>query len=136
MLLAIGLATVYVVFFTHWFQPQVVRIFHVTRNLRAEPRRGNALPNFIFGMSREIRLTELKVVPLAGFETNHDILPVWHLISDSNSVPVKTFFYGEFIRGMRPYFKGVGPEALETNIPYRMFVTAGKITGQHDFEVK
>jgi hypothetical protein len=61
---------------------------------------------------------------------------LWHLVSDSNSVPVKTFFYGEYIRGMRPNLKGAGPEALQTNVTYRMFVRAGKAAGQHDFDLQ
>jgi hypothetical protein len=90
----------------------------------------------IFGVNRQLRFTELKVVPLAGFETNKSVLPVWHLVSDSNSAPVKSFFYGQFIGGMRPAIKGVRPEPLETNVTYRLLVTAGKIKGEHDFELK
>jgi hypothetical protein len=51
-------------------------------------------------------------------------------------VPVKSFFYGQFIGGMKPAIKGVRPEPLETNVTYRLFLTAGKIKGEHDFELK
>jgi hypothetical protein len=37
---------------------------------------------------------------------------------------------------MRPAIKGVRPEPLETNVTYRLLVTAGKIKGEHDFELK
>jgi hypothetical protein len=136
LLFTLGLAAVYVIWFTDWFQPVTLRISHTHRDRRPNVQRGNALPGLKFGVNRECRLTEIKVVPLASYETNHDILPVWHLVSDSNSVPVKTFFYGEYIRGMRPNFKGSGPGALETNVTYRMFVRAGKAAGQHDFELR
>ena len=136
---ALALATIYVVWFTDLFRPATVQIFHTSRNVRQNFRRGGgggALPNLIFGVNRELRFTELKVVPLAGFLTNKNALPVWHLVSDSNSIPKKSFYYGEWIGGMRPALKGVRPEPLETNVTYRMFVTAGKIKGEHDFELK
>jgi len=136
LLFTLGLAVVYAIWFTDWFHPVALRISHTHRDLHPHLQHGNALPSLKFGVNGEFRLTEIKVVPLAGYETNHNVLPLWHLISDSNSVPVKTFFYGEYIRGMRPNFKGAGPEALETNVTYRMFVRAGKAAGQHDFELQ
>jgi len=136
MLFAIALAAVYLVWFTDWFKPQTVKIFHTSRDLRPRFQRRGGMPSLIFGVSRQLRFTELKVVPLAGLATNKNVLPVWHLVSDSNSVPVKSFFYGQFIGGMRPAIKGVRAEPLETNVTYRLFVIAGKIKGEHDFELK
>ena len=138
ILFAVGLATVYAVWFTGWFTPQTVQIFHTNRNLRLNLRpnlqRGGALPSLIFGVNRQLKLTELKVVPLAGFQTNKNVLPLWHLVSDSNSVPVKSFFYGQMIRAMKPAIKGTHPASLEPNTTYRLFVVAGKVKGEHDFE--
>jgi hypothetical protein len=136
---AVALAAAYVVWFTDWFRPQTLGIYHTSRYLRRNfrrPQRGDVLPTLIFGVSRPVHLTDLKVVPLAAFETNKDVLPVWHLVSDSNSVPVKTFFYGQWIGGMRPAIKGVRPEPLKTNVTYRLFLTAEHIKGEHDFELK
>jgi hypothetical protein len=136
ILFAVVLATVYVVWFSDWFKPKTVRIYHTSRNLRPNNGRGNAMPNLMFGVSPQVRLTELKVVPLDAYETNKDAAPVWHLVSESNSMPVKFFYYGEYIRGMHPAIKGVAANELETNVTYRMFITAGSIKGQHDFELK
>lgn len=133
ILFAVALAAVYVVWFADWFRPKTVHIFHTSRNLRPNLRYGTSL---IFGVNRPVRFTELKVVPLPAYETNKQAMPVWHLISDSNSVPVKTFVYGQPIGGMRPAIKGVRAEPLETNVTYRLFVTAGNVKGEHDFEVK
>jgi hypothetical protein len=137
-LFAVGLAVVYVVWFTNWFRPAQMRISHADRDSRPRLRQGtgNALPGLIFRISPEARFTELKVVSLAQFETNKDVVPVWHLVSDSNSVPTQEFSYGQFIRGMRPAIKGVRAEQLETNVTYRMFLTAGRMRAQHDFELK
>jgi len=139
VLCAVVLAGVYVIWFSGWFQPKTMQIFHTHRNLRVNVRRGPAsavMPDLIFGVNRATRLTELKIVPVAGYATNKNIVPLWHLVSDSNSVPVKSFFYGQGIGGMRPAIKGVRPEALETNVPYRLFIVAGKVKGEHDFELQ
>src|ERR1700761_5333470 len=90
---AVVLAAVYVVYFTDWFKPKTVQIFHTYRNLHPHAdRTGNgALPSLIFGVNREIKLTELRVVEADVYLTNQDAVPLWHLISDSNSVPVKQF---------------------------------------------
>ncbi len=139
VLFAVALATVYAIWFTDWFRPQTVKIFYTNRNARPalqRAARGGAMPSLIFGVNQQLRFTDVKVVSLAALATNKDALPVWHLVSDSNSVPVKSFFYGQWIGGMRPALKGVRPEPLESNVTYRLFITAGKLKGEHDFEVK
>jgi len=138
ILFTVALATVYVIWFTDWFRPKTVKIFHTSRALRASVRRRAEMPNLSFGFndSVKLQLTELKVVPLAEYQTNKNALPAWHLVSDSNSVPLCLFTYGQYIRGMRPMFKSDHAEPLETNVTYRLLVTAGKITGEHDFVLK
>lgn len=137
ILFVLALGTVYAAFFTDWFKPATVKIFHTSRNIRLNfHHHGGTMPSLIFGISRKLQFTELKIVPLEEFETNKDAVPLWHLVSDSNSVPVKTFFYGQFIGGMRPAIKGVRAEPLETNVTYRLLITAGKIKGEHDFELQ
>jgi hypothetical protein len=136
VLLAAALAVVYAVWFADWFHPAVVKISHTSRDRTQIYRRGSVLPSLIFRVNPRIRLTELKVVPLAEYETNKSVLPVWHLVSDSNSVPVLDFSYGQNIGGMHPAIQRVRAEPLETNVTYRMFVSAGRTTGQHDFELK
>ena len=135
MFFTFALTSVYVIWFTDWFRPKAVTISYTNRNLHPNWQRGNALPNLMFHIKPQIRFTELKVVPLAQFETNKNAVAVWHLVSDSNSVPVLEFFYGQNIDGMRPAIKGVPADALETNITYRMFITAGHAKGERDFEL-
>jgi len=138
MALAVVLATVYVIYFTDWFRPKTVQIFHTSRNLHPRRQRGGdgALPNLIFGINRPLQLTEIRVVPADDYVTNHNALPLWHLISDSNSVPVKDFHYGQWIGGMHPAVKGMRPQPLETNVTYHLVLLAGNIRGEHDFELK
>ncbi|HUA67487.1 MAG TPA: hypothetical protein VMA13_02970 [Candidatus Saccharimonadales bacterium] len=136
---AVLLAGIYVCFFTAWFRPQTIQIFSVTRPERnarigARVKAANKDTAIVtFGLNEPYRLTEIKVVPLAKWETNHDALPLWHLISDSNSVPVKAFPYGAMLRGMKPAIARTWPQPLEPNVTYRLFVSAGSHKGEHDF---
>jgi hypothetical protein len=137
MATALVLATVYVIYFTDWFRPKTVQIFHTSRNLHPRRQRGDgALPALIFGLSRPLKLTEIRVVVADDYATNHNVLPLWHLISESNSVPVKQFHYGQWIGGMHPAIKGVRAQPLETNVTYHLVLLAGSVKGEHDFELK
>ena len=138
-LTAILLAGIYVCFFTGWFRPHTIHVFHVARpqlKARIGARVAAGSPNtaiVTFGFDTRYQLTEIKVVRLSEWQTNHFAQPLWHLISDSNSVPVKTFPYGVALRGMKPAVAGMWPQPLEPNVTYRLFVSAGSVKGQHDF---
>jgi hypothetical protein len=133
ILVAIGLATVYAIWFTNWFRPKTLGIFTTSRNLAMTRWRGSSLQ---FNVMHPAQFTELKVVVLDAYRTNKNTLPVWHLVSDSNSVPVRNFSYGQYIPGMRPDIAGTHAESLETNVVYRLLVTSGKIKDHHDFQLK
>lgn len=140
MIVLIGLAGFYIFYFTSWFKPKIIHISHTTRAVRA--RFGNnaaARPGIIpitFGLEPQCKLTEIKVVPLDAWETNQNVLPLWHLIASTNAEPIKTFVYGQRIRGLKPEVAGARAEPLQPDVTYRLFVTAGKAKGQHDFEIK
>jgi hypothetical protein len=129
------LAAVYVIYFTDWFRPQTIQIFDTRRPARTGARTGAAANLLIFGLGDYYSLTEIKVVPLAALQTNKLAQPVWHLVSDSGSDDVKQFFYGQKINGMDPAVEGVRPDPLQPGVTYRLFVTAGKARGQHDFHI-
>ena len=141
LLIALGaLAGVYVFYFTDWFKPKTIHISHTSRAF--SPRSGSKArvnPETVpitFGVEPQCQLTEIIVVPLAAWETNQNTLPLWHLIASSNAAPIKMFMYGQHIRGLKPEVVGGHAQPLEPNVTYRLFVTAGKAKGQHDFEVK
>ena len=134
---AVVLAAVYVFYFTDWFQSPTVKIFHTNRNsIRHRNVQSVSMPNLIFGLSRSSRITEITVGPLAEYQANPKLLPLWHMVSDSNSVPLKTFYYGQNIRGLKPAVAGSHAQTLTNNITYRIVVSVGKIKGEHDFELK
>ena len=136
ILLLVALAATYAVYFTDWFRPKTIKIFYTCRNVRQRFQAANGLPGRIFGLNRMTKLTEITVVPLAAWQTNTHVLPLWHLVATSNSVPRNMFFYGEPMRGLKPAVPGAQPEPLETNVVYRLFLTAGKLEGQVNFELK
>ena len=120
--IAIVLGAVYVIHFSNWFKPKVMAIAH-------NGRFGQI--NFTLGDS--FKLTSIKVVSVSALESNKYALPMWELKSDSNSVPLKLFAYGERIRGMKPAIESTRPEPLVAGTTYRIFVEAGSLKAQHDF---
>src|SRR5258708_2006138 len=104
-----------------WFSRDNIQIFHrsspprpgVSARRRQEP---SAVNPVLFGFDRKLKLTSLKVVPVSDIETNKYPHPIWQLISESNSVPTKEFFYGSSIHGMHPRVEGATAESLEPGI--------------------
>lgn len=88
----------------------------------------------IFGFDHSLQLKSVKVIALAELQTNKYAHALWELTTTSNSVPVKGFEYGGFIRGMHPKVANMRPEALEPGQKYRLLVQSGSLKGQHDFE--
>ena len=120
--LAIVLGGLYVIFFTNLFRSKTLLVGDMERFGRVE-----------FGLNRACPLTYVKVVSVSALESNKYALPVWELKSDSNSVPLRAFAYGQWIRGMKPAVKGTRPEPLEHGTKYRLFVEAGSLKAEHDF---
>jgi len=129
----------YIVAFTHWGERTDMQISHATDTKPAGVIRPRAAgvnvttANVRFNLDQAYRLTEVKVVRLADWQTNQYTLPVWELVSETNSVPTRRLYYGVPIRGMKPAVDKLMPKPLEPNVVYRLFLTAGSVKGQHDF---
>jgi hypothetical protein len=158
--IALVLASVYAVYFTDWFTPKTIHIItHSERTGRAgrAGRAGhtNNNPGFltrlsnlansaandsttipvIFTPGKPYKLTELKVIDLDEFQTNKNCLPLWHLIADTNSVPIgQSFNYGQRLPGMKPVVPGERAQPLKPGVKYRLIVTDGSARGEHDFQ--
>lgn len=122
-----------------WFATDNIQIYHRSRPVRAvwhrrKPANNSAVNPVVFGFNRPLKLTFLKVVVARDLETNPYPHALWHLVSDSNSVPIKDFAYGSRIRGMRPSIKGARPDPLEPGVKYRLLIEAGSRKAEHDFE--
>ena len=144
--LVLVMAGIYVVYFTNWFKTGSIGIFTTQLGARMSgppsarmtARAGTvaASANFLtFGLDDYYELTEIKVVPLAELQTNALAEPVWHLVGDPSSDSIKSFTYAQSVEGMVPAVNGLQPEPLETGVLYRIFVTDGKLKGQHDFHL-
>jgi hypothetical protein len=137
MIVLVGIAGVYVFYFTDWFKPKIIHI--TSTNARtSRTSRANAdsttVP-ILFKLGWPYKLTDLKVVALDEWQTNKDCLPLWHLIADTNSVPIeRPFIYGQRIPGMKPEVPGLRAQPLQPGVKYRLFVTNGSAKGEHDFQ--
>src|SRR5262245_9816745 len=112
------------------FRPNEIEITH--RVATGPPVRGVSRTNLnlvvtqlVFGLDRKYKLTEVKVTTVGTQQSSTNTAPSWHLISDSNSIPVKVFAYGDHIRGLRPLVRKGRPMPLESNVTYRLLVRAG-----------
>ena len=131
---ALALAVLYVHYFTDWFKPKTLQISYTERPLAS--RGQGAWPLILFGFGgQRYQLSEIEVVPLLVWQTNQSTAPLWHLVASPLSAPVEFFRYGQNIRGMKPVILHTPPEPLQSNIVYRLFVRAGSIKGQCDFQL-
>ncbi len=142
LLCALVLAGGYVYFFTDWFAGPDIQIMHTIRPTpqagrrigRRDAARPAASHTVSFALDRKLELTLVKVVSASDAATNKYPHAIWHLISDSNSVPTKALVYGMPVRGMRPAVKGASADALAPDTAYRLLLEsdAGKVT--YDFK--
>jgi hypothetical protein len=121
-----------------WFNKDNIQIYHRSRPARAALRRKRAADDslvnpIVFGFDRNLKLTCIKVIPIADIQTNKYPHPIWHLVSESNSVPTKNFAYGASISGMHPAVNGSVPDLLEPGVMYRLMIEAGQLKCFHDF---
>ena len=128
------LAAVYAVYFTDLFRPKTIEISHTSRPVRTTTT-GPAPTQLFFGLNGSYSLTEVRVVPLAALQTDKLAQPVWHLVSEEGSDDVNQFVYGQKISGMDSAVEGLRPEPLQPGVTYRLFVSAGRAKGQHDFHI-
>lgn len=122
ILVAVALGVCYVIYFTDWFRPKLIHVSYTKRTGHIQ-----------FALGQPYELTSVKVVSVSALQSNKYALPVWELKSDSNSVPIKMFSYGQYIRGMKPAAEHARAEPLEPGTIYRLFVEAGGRKAQHDF---
>ncbi len=127
------LGGIYIHYFTHWFEKPEIGI---TASLRPSRRAGETVFPVFFTLNGDYKLTSVKIIPLEENKFNPLAVPVWHLVSDSNSVPTRAFRYGQPIRGMKPALKGVRPDPLTPGVVYRLMLSAGDISGHKDFKAK
>jgi hypothetical protein len=139
--LAIVLGAVSLYLNRDWLAGDTIQIHHRSRpprpalfgrKYKAPPGEENINPLY-FAFDRALKLISVKVVNAADAQTNKYPHELWHLISESNSVPVRDFLYGVPIKGMHPSIKGAQPDSLEPNVQYRLFIETASFKGEHEF---
>jgi hypothetical protein len=138
--LAVVLGSVSLYLNRDWFAKDDIHIFHrsLSQGLgfsrRNRARASDAPTNpVLFGFGRKLKLKAVKVIPVSDIATNKFPHAIWHMISESNSVPVKEFAYGAPIPGMHPALKGVVADPLEPGVQYRLFIETEGRKAEHDF---
>jgi len=122
-----------------YFRSDGIQITHRLSPWMQARRPGARNPNDLgmpvtFMLNGFYKLTSVRVFESAKIETNKYAVPIWRIISDSNSVPTSSFNYGSYIKGMHPEAKGARPEPLIPGVKYRLtVVTDKKLEAQHDF---
>ena len=134
VLVLVVLSALYAYFFTDWFnKPEIA----ISPRVRFSPSKRNG-PEEIqvsFSFDTRCQLTEVKVFSVAEMETNKYPHALWHLISETNSIPLKGILYGQTITGMKPKIPKMKAEPLQPQRKYRLILQAGKYTGQTEFEI-
>ena len=128
VLVAAALCVCYVIFFTNLFKSKHILI--------ADNERfgTNSLgPIVRFTLGQPYQLTSVKVVSVSALSSNKYALPLWELKSDTHSIPVTFFSYGQRIQGMKSAVANTRPIPLDHGTVYRLFVEASGIRAQHDF---
>jgi hypothetical protein len=125
-----------------WFAGDNIHISH--RSLpprpglfkRKRPAPADTSPSnpVTFGFDRKLKLTSVQVFVLSAIDTNKYALPIWHLISESNSVPTRDLTYGVPIKGMHPKVPNATPDELQPGEKYRLMIETASLKAQHDFE--
>ena len=135
--LLVVLMGAYVFFFTDLFTKPTIQIIATIRPTRASSiaRNTDTPPVYpvSFSFDGKFRFTEIKVVEAAAYSNNKFAPAMWHMISDSNSVPTKNFLYGQPIRGMKASIPRARPEPLKPNEDYLLIIEAGNIRSSTNF---
>lgn len=135
--LLVLLASAYVTWFTDWFRSETIQIIPVIRPVRAnarpsDPNQPQVYP-VSFAFNRKCELTSVKVVAADDLATNKHPMALWHLVSESNSIPTRSFIYGHPIKGMHAAVARMRPEPLQSGVNYVLQIEAGKIHSQVKF---
>jgi hypothetical protein len=134
--IVLTLAALYV-YTSDWFSKPSIQIYATIR-----PSGPSRIPRnddtevypVTFAFDKKYQLTSVKVVSASEFTTNKYAHALWHLVTDSNSIPSKVIVYGLPPRGMKPSVPKARPQPLQPNITYLLLIEAGKLKGQKEFK--
>lgn len=126
------LAGTYLYYFTDWLKRPTIQIISQIRP--GKPSAANpAVCAVAFTLDGKYPLKSVKVAAVDPRNARKVGTPIWHLISVSNSVPVRGLIYGMPIAGMKEANTNRPAQPLEPSVTYRLFLESGKLKGEKDF---
>ena len=135
--IAVVLGAVYVYNFTDLFRKETIQIIPTIRpgGRVSAPKNPDDVPVYpvAFNLDGKYKFTSIKVVAADDLATNKYPTALWHLTSDSNSVPTKSIVYGSQIKGMKPAVPRTRPEPLQPDVEYMLLLEAGGVKAQTNF---
>jgi hypothetical protein len=109
----------------------------VHASLRPARRGEAAVFPVYFTLDDDVKLTSIKVVPLNDDgQVDPATVPSWNLVADGTPTPIRAFFYGQNIQGMKPALTNVQTDALTPGVIYQMTLSAGKQTATLNFKTE
>src|ERR1051325_6938409 len=113
-----------------WFAGDNIHISHrslpprpgLFKRKRPVPVDDSPVNPVTFGFDRKLKLTSVQVFVLSAIETNKYALPIWHLVSESNSVPTKDLTYGAPVKGMHSKVPKATPDQLQPGEKNRLMI--------------
>ena len=140
IVVALALGATYLYLNTDLFVPSTIHIQALVRPTRVDPTTrfdDTSVAPVSFAFDKKFSLTEVMVVKANDAKVSKFPHAFWHLISDSNSVPVKSLVYGGMApKGMKPKIPKARPEPLEPDVVYTLIVKADNYEGKIDFKTK
>lgn len=119
-----------------WFTKPPIQVSHRFHAFADRFGNDSGTVPLLFEFNRKLKLTSVEVIPVSDLETNKNPHPLWHMVSDSNSVPTRGFVYGTEVPGMRPAYKEVAADPLDLGVKYQLVVRAGSLRAEHDFTLE
>ncbi len=132
LILAALLGGIYAYYFTDLINTPRIQIIKSNRMVRS-PRQGDVVYPVAFTMDGKYELTAVKVVSANALVTNKHPVPLWHLVTKSNTPPLHGFYYGQRIPGLTPATTNARPQRLNPGVPYRLYIEAGRAKGEIEF---
>ena len=145
LLIFVSAAAIYL--FKDWFRSEPIHIAYMVRptNMTKNPQKAGAPDRFApsgkpgynvtFSLNQDVRLKAVRVYDLADVQTNTYPQPIWNLISESNSPPLKSFTYGGRIRGLHTSVKGAVIDPLVPGQSYRLVIETKDQQAERDFQI-
>jgi hypothetical protein len=133
ILIALVLAGMYIYYFTDLIHPPAIQIIYQVRPAPARNKDAGFIISFT--MDQPVIPNSIRVFPVSALATNKNPATLWYLVKGTNSVPIRGFYYGRNVQGMKPMVPKKRPDLLEPGVEYRLVVEAGRSVGTLDFHL-